>query len=60
MYFITTICSNCKKKMGTKPTSTKTEPGLDISHGMCEECIRILYPELADDILKEMSEEGGV
>lgn len=33
------ICCNCKKYMGEKE-------GTGISHGICEDCIKKLYPDL--------------
>ncbi len=50
------ICAECKKfKMGDREWVKVDENFLkvvseDISHGICPECIRKLYPELADDL----------
>lgn len=43
---LTTICSECKKVLGTK----ECEPELDgmISHGLCKECAKKLYPDFVD------------
>lgn len=36
---MTVICCSCKKILGHKE-------GNGISHGICDDCIRILYPDL--------------
>jgi hypothetical protein len=43
---LTVICCGCKKALGTK----ECEPELDsmISHGLCKECAKKLYPDFVD------------
>lgn len=44
------ICCNCKKSMGEKE-------GTGISHGICEDCIKELYPDLWEKLqLKRKAE----
>ncbi|MGA1861325.1 hypothetical protein OWM07_00355 [Deferribacter thermophilus] len=57
------ICSSCKKIRGKDDNwytieeymSSKFE--FDFSHGICPDCIRKLYPEYADKILKELNKK---
>lgn len=49
-YPIKIVCSNCKRDMGEKEGG-ETE-GL-ISHSICPECARLLYPDIMDEIEKE-------
>jgi hypothetical protein len=44
-YKIKIVCSGCKKDMGEKEGGQSE--GL-ISHSLCSECIKRLYPELAE------------
>ena len=47
MATITVICCNCKKFLGTKEVSNLDQDG-EISHGLCEECFKKLYPDFMD------------
>jgi len=40
------VCCGCGKAMGTKP-------GTGVSHGICDDCLRRLYPAYAEDIIAE-------
>jgi len=58
------ICSECKK-IRTGRTSWEqleiyisTRSEASFSHGICDDCIRKLYPEKADQILAEMDAGG--
>lgn len=50
------VCSNCKKAKYEKNLWIDISPelyqlvGEDISHGICPDCIRVLYPDLFDKI----------
>lgn len=54
------ICSSCKRvrdsdeKWQALDTYIRTHTSTQFSHGLCPECIRDLYPELSDNILKRM------
>jgi CheY-like chemotaxis protein len=54
------ICSGCKRvregEENWQPLDTyiRTHTSTQFSHGLCPECIRDLYPELSDNILKRM------
>ena len=51
------ICANCKKIRDDQGYWNQIEQYIsehsqaEFSHGLCPECIRELYPELADEIL---------
>jgi len=62
MFFITRVCCHCDKEMGTIPTEVKPKPGLDKSHGICDDCMQTYYPNVnrqSDDTPK-IIKEGGV
>lgn len=48
-----TICANCKKYLSGDPEEKE-----NISHGLCKKCIRKLYPEYAEEILRSIEEEA--
>ena len=43
---LTVICVSCKKVLGTK--ECEPELGGMISHGLCKECAKELYPDFVD------------
>lgn len=53
------ICSNCKRIRDDEGFWTRVESYVSehteavFSHGLCPECVRALYPEEADEILKK-------
>jgi len=50
---ITVICSNCKCFIREKEGDIE-DPNLpNISHSFCDDCLILLYPEQAKEILKE-------
>ena len=52
------VCSACKRLRISPYTWIKIDVPLAnlITHGLCPECIRKLYPEMADEILKKLRE----
>lgn len=54
------ICSSCKRvregEENWQPLDTyiRTHTSTQFSHGLCPECIRDLYPELSENVLKRM------
>ena len=60
-----TICSVCHKVKAADGAWALMPDGLleqiaqRISHGLCAPCLHALYPELADDVLKDLK-SGGV
>jgi hypothetical protein len=56
-----TLCSNCQRAKADNfewiPISKDLEDllGETISHGICPDCIRRLYPEMADSILRKLA-----
>ncbi len=57
---VISVCSNCKK-IKTKedewlPVSQDMSRiiGLPVSHGICPDCIYLLYPEIADEVIKSL------
>jgi len=51
-----TACCNCHKVLNEAGVwiEADIDPATpNISHGICPECTRKLYPELADDLLKK-------
>jgi hypothetical protein len=58
------ICSNCKNIRTGKQSWEKIEEYVrthseaDFSHGLCPECVRKLYPDLADEVIKGMDATG--
>lgn len=56
------ICSECKKIRTGKQSWEQLENYISahsearFSHGLCAECIRKLYPEKADQILRQMND----
>jgi PAS domain S-box-containing protein len=57
---ILTICASCKKARKDRDVWIELPPDLSdyigerITHSICPGCIRDLYPDIADDILREM------
>jgi PAS domain S-box-containing protein len=57
------ICSGCKRVKLEKGLWTEVVPSLikvlsgDISHTICKDCVRQLYPEHADSFIKSMEED---
>ena len=55
-----TICSGCQKTKVESglwvsvPEKIKNVIGEKISHGLCPECIKKLYPDMAETILREL------
>lgn len=55
------ICASCKNIRDDKgywrqiETFIREHSEADFSHGICPDCVRKLYPELAEDILKKSS-----
>jgi hypothetical protein len=55
-----TLCSNCKKARKdhmtwlTLSSSLIELLGEIISHGICPDCIYLLYPDLADSVIKNI------
>ena len=50
---IIVICSGCGAKLGTKDEGSD---GTMISHGLCMDCVRTLYPQYADKIIRNMEQ----
>lgn len=46
-----TICANCLKHLRGEVTAAR------ISHGICNDCLRVLYPEFAEEIIQELRKE---
>ena len=40
MYILHVVCSYCGVKYDSKVTNLKTEDGLNVSHGICPECLK--------------------
>lgn len=59
------ICSNCKKIRDDQGYWQAVElylaehSGATLSHGMCPDCIRELYPDMAEQIIKSAEEEAA-
>lgn len=57
------ICANCKKIRNDKGYWQQVESyieefaDVDFSHGICPDCLRKLYPEVAEEVLREQEEE---
>lgn len=57
------ICSNCKKiRQDTGywqaiESYITEQSGAMVSHGICPDCMRLLYPEIADDILGKLEKD---
>ncbi|MCE1245116.1 MAG: response regulator [Firmicutes bacterium] len=57
------ICSYCKKIKDDKGYWEQVETYLSqrsdvlFTHGMCPDCLRKIYPDMADEILRELEEE---
>lgn len=59
------ICSNCKKirddtgfwQQVEQYVGARTEARF--SHGICPECVRKIYPDMADDILADDADDSG-
>ncbi len=57
------ICSYCKKIKDDKGYWEQVETYLSqrsdvlFTHGMCPDCLRKIYPDMADEILQELEEE---
>ncbi len=57
------ICIKCKKIRNDEGYWTELEDyfrqhtDLDFSHGYCESCFKIEYPEFADQIIREVEKE---
>ena len=53
------ICSSCKKIRDDKGTWNRIESYIaahseaEFTHGICPQCIRELYPEIADEVTEE-------
>lgn len=60
------ICASCKNIRDDKGYWRQIESFLrdhsdaEFSHGICPDCVRKLYPDLADDILKKSATAGEV
>lgn len=54
------ICANCKKireddgYWSQVDTYIASHTGTTFSHGICPDCLRKLYPEIADEVLKDI------
>ncbi len=54
------ICSSCKKARKEREVWISLPDDLDVfieesvSHGICPQCIRDLYPDFADEVLREL------
>jgi hypothetical protein len=52
------MCANCRRIRNDDQywqsieTYFKKHLGVDVSHGLCQECVKKLYPEYSDQILK--------
>lgn len=61
--FVMTICSNCgNAKINTDTWIDITEDLMntmsdELSHGICPKCLHILYPEIADEVIKNLHDE---
>lgn len=61
---VLTLCSSCLRIRSGERWLT-VSPGLrefiafPKSHGMCEDCLKTLYPDLADDIIEELDRRAG-
>ena len=61
---IVTICSNCKSVRNFKGDWIKLEhymyeeTDIDLSHGLCPDCLRELYPDIAEKILNKKEKQG--
>jgi hypothetical protein len=53
---ITVICSNCKCIVGEKEGVIEDPDLPNISHGFCDDCLILLYPEQAKVILAKKEE----
>jgi hypothetical protein len=57
------ICSSCKKIRDDKGYWNQIEiylkrySDIEFSHGVCPDCLKLLYPEIADEVLDEMKAE---
>lgn len=57
------ICASCKNVRDDRgywqavESYLSTHSEVEFSHGLCPDCIRKLYPELADEVLEEKPEE---
>jgi hypothetical protein len=57
------ICSSCKKIRDDKGYWSEVERYIgehseaQFSHGICPDCMRKLYPEIADDVLGRLEKE---
>jgi hypothetical protein len=55
------ICSNCKRIRDDEgywnqiESYLRSQSGTQFSHGICPDCLRRLYPDLADETLERMS-----
>ncbi|MFH1137070.1 MAG: AAA family ATPase [Pseudomonadota bacterium] len=58
------ICSNCKKIRDDQGYWLQVEQYVqqhseaEFSHGICPDCLRELYPDVADQILKSLEQDG--
>lgn len=56
------ICSNCKKIRQDSgywqaiESFITEQSGAMVSHGICPDCLRLLYPDIADDILGKLKD----
>lgn len=65
------VCSNCQKIHVEKEDESSSDrwvslneyvsedPGMELSHGLCPECMRELYPDLAEKVQKKKKESNG-
>jgi len=59
------ICASCKKIRNDNGRWQEIESYIrqhsdtDFSHGICPDCVKKLYPELADELLKKWRQTGG-
>ncbi len=57
------ICSNCKKVRDDTgywnqiETYIKEHSNADFSHGICPDCIRLLYPDVANTVLEKLEKK---
>lgn len=51
---IKTVCCSCNKVL----VDGETVNG-NVSHGICKDCIRRLYPEVAEELEKEEANDRG-
>lgn len=57
---INPICTKCRKVLDcenlylTKQEYLNESKKETLSHGLCEECLKELYPDFAEDILKKI------